>query len=178
MEAVTLLRLQDATDSAEIIYEAVPISELSTKGDWSELQISIYQELEEIESQIVSNQSQLDAISTECERLTNHADNLDYAIAVASGMITSLLDSFLGEELKKITDSSINNKVVAGAKAEKIKESIRAAEACAKENGTILTQEQKENIRKRNLKSSRNLSSHSSGLTNPVPALPPFATLV
>lgn len=149
MEATTLLRLQeDSPDSVEIIYEAVPISELSKKEDRAELQISIYQELEKIESQLVSNQDQLDELSVERERLTNQADNLDYAIAVASGVLTSLLDSFLGEELKKITDTAVNNKVIEGAKNEKIKESIRVAEERAKENGTTLSQGAKENIKK------------------------------
>ncbi len=51
-------------------------------------------EIDEIESKLNDNQIKLDELDLEIERLTNHADGLDYGVAVASGIIAGLIDSF------------------------------------------------------------------------------------
>ena len=51
-------------------------------------------EIDEIDSKLNANQIKLDELDLEIERLTNHADGLDYAIAVISGIISGLIDSF------------------------------------------------------------------------------------
>ena len=47
-----------------------------------------------IEQIIASNQEKLDIINTEIERLTNNSNNFDYAVAIGSGVLTGLIDSF------------------------------------------------------------------------------------
>lgn len=60
-------------------------------------------------------------LNKEIERLTNHADGLDYTIAVSSGVITGLIDVFWVGEFnfergKKWSDEKINNFVIKIAK--------------------------------------------------------------
>ena len=51
-----------------------------------------------IESMMNANREELEKLNIEIDRLTNHADGLDYTIAVSSGIITGLIDSiFIGE---------------------------------------------------------------------------------
>lgn len=57
----------------------------------------------------------------EIERLTNHADGLDYAIAVSSGVIAGLIDSFFVgkwdfKSAKAISNREVNEKVIDFAK--------------------------------------------------------------
>lgn len=57
----------------------------------------------------------------EIERLTNHADGLDYAMAVSSGVITGLIDAFfVGKwdfaNAKAISNREVNEKVIEFAK--------------------------------------------------------------
>ena len=51
-------------------------------------------EIAELESSIEQTQGKIDAINAEIDRLTNHADGIDYTIAVAAGIFTGLIDIF------------------------------------------------------------------------------------
>jgi len=54
--------------------------------------------LANVEEQLKTKQEQLTKIDSELDRLTNHADGLDYSIAVASGIIAGIIDSvWVGE---------------------------------------------------------------------------------
>ena len=64
---------------------------------------------------------ELDDAYEDIERLTNQADGYDYAIAVSSGIIAGLIDSFfVGEwdfkNAKKQSNTAINNKIIDFAK--------------------------------------------------------------
>lgn len=61
------------------------------------------------------------AVSDEIDNLTNHADGYDYAMAVSSGIISGLIDSFIVGEWdfargKKQANINVNNKVTQFAK--------------------------------------------------------------
>ena len=79
--------------------------------------------INEIDEQIAENQKSIDELDTEIDRLTNHADYLDNTIAVSSGVLTGLIDSFfVGEfnfaELKADSNKLVNNFIETYAKKE------------------------------------------------------------
>ena len=133
-------QLKLAVEDFEVEYELVPV-------EVDERRIAVYDGINKIEEMLDANLQKIEELNSDIDRLTNHADGLDYTVAVASGIITGLIDSFFGEEIKKITDRFINNKVIDGAKKEKIKESIRKAEEQAKEKGKKLSEEAKQSIK-------------------------------
>lgn len=48
----------------------------------------------QIDNEIAQIDDYLDQLNAEIDRLTNHADTIDYIVAVSSGVITGLIDSF------------------------------------------------------------------------------------
>lgn len=54
--------------------------------------------INEIDSKIDECQTKLDELNKKIDKYTNHADRLDYEIAVASGIICGLIDSFFGDK--------------------------------------------------------------------------------
>lgn len=81
----------------------------------------INSELSDLDLKIQSNQERLNKLDKSIDKLTNHADGIDYAIAVTSGIITGIIDAtIVGEwnfaEAKADASKDINNKVVAFAK--------------------------------------------------------------
>lgn len=91
--------LKTESDGMQVEYEIIPV------------QGSCSQELSEIDSRLNEISEKLSVLNKEIDRLTNHADGFDYTIAVASGIIAGLVDSFFvgeinwGEELKKTTEN-------------------------------------------------------------------------
>lgn len=77
--------------------------------------------LSEIESRISDNEEIIDQLNSEIDRLTNKADSIDYTIAVASGILTGMIDSFfVGEfnfsELKADANKHVNKFIEGYAK--------------------------------------------------------------
>lgn len=107
----------------------------------------IQQGLSDVEQQLAVVNNKVAELNADIDKLTNHADGLDYTIAVASGLLTGLIDSFCGEEIKKITDKQINNSVVKKAQKQKIEQTIKKAEETARAKGTNLSEEAKQSIR-------------------------------
>lgn len=52
----------------------------------------INSELSDLDLKIQSNQERLNKLDKSIDKLTNHADGIDYAIAVTSGIITGIID--------------------------------------------------------------------------------------
>lgn len=50
--------------------------------------------LRTVNDQLSAKQQKLDALNKEIERFTNHADGIDYMVAVGSGLLAGLVDSF------------------------------------------------------------------------------------
>lgn len=104
----SIIQLKTIEDGFEIEYEIV-----STSNGCS-LSNSIANNLKDIENLMADNQSAIDQLNVEIDRLTNRSDSLDYTIAVASGILTGMIDSFfVGEfnftELKADSHKHVNN---------------------------------------------------------------------
>lgn len=101
--------------------------EFETFSVWDDIvsQDPRMQELErkinDVDKMMNLRQQQIDKLNLEIDRLTNHADGLDYMVAVVSGLITGLIDSFVvGEwnfaKAKANSNREINEKVMDFAK--------------------------------------------------------------
>ena len=78
----------------EVEFDVVTLAEPSADGRGRE----IAENLEEIEGRIAAGKERVRALDSEIDRLTNHADGLDYMVAVASGIIAGVIDSvWVGE---------------------------------------------------------------------------------
>lgn len=76
----------------------------------------IQREIQEIDEQLTRCQQSVDEINADIDRLTNHADGLDYAIAALSGVLTGIIDSLVvGEwnisEAKAWSSQEINQRI-------------------------------------------------------------------
>ena len=115
----SIIDLRNTYEDLDVEFEVLPIVDVSAINDERQKRInlgtaSVNERLEEV-------QNRIDKINSDIDRLTNHADGLDYSIAVISGVITGIIDAtIVGEwnfaEAKKDTYKDINNKVVAFAK--------------------------------------------------------------
>ena len=78
-------------DDFQVEYEILPAFE---KDKLDPRINEIEQKIAEIDSQSEELNSKIDTLNIEIERLTNHADILDYLVAVVSGIIAGMVDSF------------------------------------------------------------------------------------
>lgn len=81
----------DENDDFKIEYEILPAF---YKENLDPRVNEITQKIAEIDAQSEDLNSKIDSLNTEIERLTNHADGFDYAIAVGTGILCGLIDSF------------------------------------------------------------------------------------
>ena len=81
----------DENDDFKIEYEILPAFD---KEKLDPRVKEIAQKIAEIDAQSEELNSKIDSLNTEIERLTNHADGFDYAIAVGTGILCGLIDSF------------------------------------------------------------------------------------
>lgn len=80
-------QLKLAIDNFEVEYEILPIEVDSRRS-------KIYENINRLDEKIEINLQKIEELNTEIDRLTNHADGVDYAVAVVSGIIVGLIDSF------------------------------------------------------------------------------------
>ena len=81
-------------DGFEVQYEIISVKEPYV----DERRKIINANIMEIDKKLDVLQTTLDELNSEIDRLTNHADGLDYTIAVASGIIAGIIDSvWVGE---------------------------------------------------------------------------------
>lgn len=83
----------------------------------------IAKNIADIDSRLSIIENEVASLNTEIDRLTNHADGLDYTIAVASGVVTGLLDAFFVGEwdfktAKESANKNINDLIMSKAKEE------------------------------------------------------------
>ena len=115
----SIIDLRNTYEDLDVEFEVLPIVDINAIKDERQKKIilgtaTVNERLEEI-------QNRIEKINSDIDRLTNHADGIDYSIAVISGVITGIIDAtIVGEwnfvEAKKDTYKDINNKVVAFAK--------------------------------------------------------------
>ena len=70
-------------------FELKPYMNCETECEKVELELA-----DEIDQLITDKESEISAMTVRIDGLTNQADALDYTIAVASGVLTGLIDSF------------------------------------------------------------------------------------
>ena len=110
--------------------------------------------INEIEQEEIRLQEKLDSLNNEVDRLTNHADSVDYTVAVASGIVCGLIDSFFigefdveqfKEQKEKVTENfkkTVENKSEKLRKKETIDKAIENAKKKAAERGEKLSAKQ------------------------------------
>ena len=80
------------SDEISVQYEVITTADISSP--MTEERARIMSQLSDIDHCLAENQAIIDKLDAEINRLTNHADGIDYTIAVASGIISGLIDSF------------------------------------------------------------------------------------
>ncbi|TFD97066.1 hypothetical protein [Jeotgalibacillus sp. R-1-5s-1] len=93
-------------------YEVMMEAEVICDSGMDRESESIRDGLDEVNEALRSNQSHLDRVNQEIDRLTNHADQLDNMIAVGSGILAGFIDVFwVGEFNFKRGEAWSNEKV-------------------------------------------------------------------
>lgn len=119
IEENPLISLKCSNEDFNVEYDVLPLVELNTSLNDSNRRIVMG--IASINEQLSVLDSKLQQLNSDIERLTNHADGIDYAIAVTSGIITGIIDAtVVGEwnfqQAKKESSEEINNKVIEFAK--------------------------------------------------------------
>lgn len=105
-------------DDFSVEFDIIPVVNPNEIKD--ERRKKIREGLENVEAEIEITQQRINELNDEIDRLTNHADGFDYAIAVTCGILTGIFDSvFVGEwnfaDAKAVSNREINEKVSAFA---------------------------------------------------------------
>lgn len=115
----SILDIKTFSDDLEIEYEVLSSIDINKSEDSRRKLIDL--ELLDVDEKLTLIEDKIAELNTDIERLTNHADGIDNMIAVASGILTGIIDStIVGEwnfaEAKKDAHKDINSKVVNFAK--------------------------------------------------------------
>jgi len=114
----SMVLLKNEIDDINIDYELLsPFLE----KDYRNRQIQ--QRLLSVDEQLVLIDKKVEILNGKIDNLTNHADGTDYKIAIASGVIAGLIDSFVVgkwdfENAKGISNKDINGKIMEAARKE------------------------------------------------------------
>jgi len=95
-EIMSGFSFKTVSDDFEVEFDIItPVAEVSESD--RRLQI-IKKERTTVESKLTENSKKIDELNHEIDRLTNHADGIDYMVAVGSGIIAGVVDSlWVGE---------------------------------------------------------------------------------
>ena len=88
MNAITSLKT--INDDFQVEYEVLSPINISAITDSNRREIALA--LQDVDKQIYLCENEIAKLSAEIDKLTNHADGIDYAVAVASGILTGLID--------------------------------------------------------------------------------------
>lgn len=110
VEYQNIISLKDPDDGFTVEYEIAQIAALQTAD--SDIKAKILTGLNDVESRLQQNDEKLGMLRDEEDRLTNHADSLDYAVAVASGLLTGTIDALLVGELDISSSKSWSNQQI------------------------------------------------------------------
>lgn len=122
-----LLKIKNADENFEIEYELISTKDQSAV---SERQRDIDHKLAIIEERLEKNQNRIDTLNVEIDRLTSHADKIDYMVAIGSGILAGMIDSlwvgeFSLERGKEWSSNEINNFVKGVAQSNFVNELAR-----------------------------------------------------
>ncbi|AFS77512.1 hypothetical protein Curi_c04370 [Gottschalkia acidurici 9a] len=123
------LEIDDYTTLPNDVYEDETSTDLKgiefemiTPIDFSDRRkVEIYNGIAEVDERLAIINHKVEELNAEIDRLTNHADGLDYTIAVASGIIAGAIDIFYVREFsldrgKEWSNGKVNNFVMNLAK--------------------------------------------------------------
>ena len=107
--------IKNVSDEFEVEYDVLPIED--TKEHLDRRQQCIERGIASVDAELADLNSKLAVLDKDIDRLTNHADGLDYALAVTCGVITGIFDAtVVGEwnfkEAKKETYTETNKRVI------------------------------------------------------------------
>lgn len=149
MDEVWVTEQTNKDKSAQIVeIEILPPMDINDRR-----KVEIYNGIAEIDEKLDAISARIEELNAEIDSLTNHADGLDYTIAVASGILTGLIDSFfVGEtdikgSIEKV-DKSFTEKVKKKALSEKQDDAVKKALEGAKKKGRTLSKDEIEEIKK------------------------------
>ena len=106
----TLTSLKTVNDDFQVEYEILSPIDISGTTDKNRKEIMLA--LQDVDKQISLYEDEIAKLNVEIDKLTNHADELDYTIAVASGILTGLIDSFFVDEFSLSNADEWGNKKV------------------------------------------------------------------
>lgn len=141
----------------EVEFEVLPAYDLNS---YSSLKDKIDESISEIDLQTEALESRIEKLNSEIDRLTNHADGIDYTIAVASGVLCGLLDVFVvgefdveefNKEKEKVREQfkeKVEKKYLKEEKKKKVKEAVKSAKEKAKKKGEKLSSADIKNLKK------------------------------
>lgn len=84
-----ITELKTSSDNIDVEYEIDFPFDLTSSEDKK-----IYDGLTSVEILMNANQKKINNLNREIDKLTNHADGIDYIIAVSSGLLSGIIDSF------------------------------------------------------------------------------------
>ena len=85
-----LMSLKTATDDFEVEFEIIP--PVDFPSDIDPRQRCFIEDKKHIETRLQANSDRINELNREIENLTNHADGIDYMVAVGSGILAGLID--------------------------------------------------------------------------------------
>lgn len=108
-------------DDFAVEYEILPAYNKTTYEDLRRNKIT--ESINDIDSLQKELEEKISNLNTDIDKLTNHADGIDYAVAVTSGLITGIIDVVVVgkwdfEKAKAKSNKEINEKVMEFAKKE------------------------------------------------------------
>ena len=117
----SILDIKTSSDDLEIEYEVLSTIDINKYEDSRRQLIDI--ELLDVDEKLTLIEDKIAELNTDIERLTNHADGIDYMISVASGIVSGIVDSiFVGvfslEEASKWGTKKTENFVLKVAKSQ------------------------------------------------------------
>lgn len=115
----TIVDFKSSSNDLDVEFEVMTLIDLDNIMD--ERKRNIIEGTASVEEQLSEVRDKIVKLNSDIDRLTNHADGIDYIIAVTSGIITGIIDAtIVGEwnftEAKKDINKKINNKVIDFAK--------------------------------------------------------------
>ena len=114
-----IVELKSIGNGLDVEYEVFPVVDI--ENIQNERQRRIVAGTAEIDERLLEVREKIEHLNTDIDRLTNHADGIDYSIAVISGIITGIIDAtIVGEwnisRAKSETRNNIEKKVIDFAK--------------------------------------------------------------
>lgn len=115
----TIVDFKSSCNDFDVEFEVLPLVDIDNIDD--ERQRRIVAGTADVDECLAEVGDKIAKLNQDIDRLTNHADGVDYALAVTSGIITGMIDAtIVGEwnfsEAKKEAHKEVNNKVIEFAK--------------------------------------------------------------